>query len=321
MPKHLHHAQALFEKQIQALQQGIHQIADAFPAAVELILAATGKVVVTGVGKSGLIAHKIAATLASTGTPAVFLSGTEALHGDLGVVGRGDVVLMLSKSGTTIELIKMLPTLQRVGAQTIGILGNTQTRLAQSLDVVLDGRVSEEGGRHNLAPMSSTTLALVIGDALGEALMQARNFEPDAFALFHPAGQLGRNLLLTAADLMHSGPQLPRCQKNDSLKAVLVEMTQKNLGCVCVCSQERKLEGIITDGDIRRWLATHESLQARAADLMTAQPVCLEPSMKLAQVLSIMERPQRQIYVAPVVDAQGYCLGVLRIHDILQDHP
>ena len=314
---HFFHARALFEKQINALKRSLQQLAPTFDAAVELIHDSSGKVVVTGVGKSGLIAHKIAATLASTGTPSVFLNASEALHGDLGMVSEGDVVLMLSKSGTTIELIKMLPTLDKVGAKTIGILGNTTTRLAASLNVVLDGSVTEEGGMHNLAPMSSTTVALVTGDALAEALMQARQFQPEEFALFHPAGQLGRNLLLTAADVMHRDAALPRCHRTDSLKTVLVEMTQKNLGAVCVCDAENRLEGIITDGDVRRWFSQNEQLSARAEALMTPDPVCLQPDIKLAEAITVMENPERQIYVLPVVK-NGICLGLLRMHDILQ---
>ncbi|MEM6299689.1 MAG: KpsF/GutQ family sugar-phosphate isomerase [Bacteroidota bacterium] len=311
---HLKHGTHLFERQIASLQRGIIQIEPTFDAVISLILEMCGKVVVTGVGKSGLIAHKISATLASTGTPSVYLNASEALHGDLGMVSKGDVVLMLSKSGTTIELVKMLPTLEKVQAKTVGILGNPNTRLAQSLDFVLDGSVETEGGMHDLAPMCSTTLALVIGDAIAEALMQARKFQPEDFALFHPAGQLGRNLLLTAADVMHP---LPICRRTDSLKAVLVEMTRKNLGAVCVCDAQNRLEGIITDGDVRRWFSQNESLAATAEEIMTKQPVTLAPQMKLAEVMSVLENPKRQIYVAPVVE-NGICVGVLRMHDVLQ---
>ncbi|PJF38440.1 MAG: KpsF/GutQ family sugar-phosphate isomerase, partial [Phototrophicales bacterium] len=206
---------------------------------------------VTGVGKSGIISHKISATLASTGTPSVYLNAAEALHGDLGMVSAGDVVLMLSKSGTTIELIKMLPTLTKVGATTIGIFSNIHTPLAKQVDLVLDATVEREACPLNLAPMSSTTVSLVIGDAIAAALMKARNFQSQDFALFHPAGQLGRNLLLTAADVMHSHQNLPIVAAAQSLKEVLIVMTKHNLGAVCVCNEHKKLEGIITDGDIR----------------------------------------------------------------------
>lgn len=314
---HYHHAEQLFRKQIGALERTLSRLEPAFSDAVEVIRHGKGKVVVTGVGKSGLIAHKIAATLASTGTPAVFLNASEALHGDLGMVSAGDVVLMLSKSGTTIELVKMLPTLEKVGAQTIGIFGNTTTRLAKALHVVLDGSVEEEGGLHDLAPMSSTTVALVVGDALAETLMHLRSFQPEDFALFHPAGQLGRNLLLTTADVMHRGEALPQCRRDDSLKKVLVEMTRKNLGAVCICDEKQHLEGIITDGDVRRWFSQTETLSVQAAALMTPHPVSLSPEMKLAEAIAIMENPRRQIYVAPVVE-DGKCLGLVRMHDILQ---
>ena len=313
---HLEAANEVFDLEIKALEQVKKQISTSFEKATELILSSKGKVVVTGVGKSGIIAHKISATFASTGTSSVFLNASEALHGDLGMVSEGDVVIMLSKSGTTIELVKMLPTLHKVGAKTIGIFSNIHTRLAKNLDLVLDATVEREACPLNLAPMSSTTVSLVIGDALAAALIRARDFQAKDFAVFHPAGQLGRNLLLTAADVMHSKENLPVVSAQNSFKEVVIVMTKHNLGAVCVCKDE-KLEGIITDGDVRRFLTHSETLTAKAEELMTRKPISLTPTMQLSDVLSVMENKNRQIYVAPVIDDQNNCLGIVRMHDIL----
>lgn len=316
-------ANEVFDLEINALQKAKQQISTTFDKAIELILSSKGKIVVTGVGKSGIIAHKISATFASTGTPSVFLNASEALHGDLGMVSKGDIVIMLSKSGTTIELVKMLPTLHKVGAKTIGIFSNTETRLAQNLDLLLDATVEREACPLNLAPMSSTTVSLVIGDALAAALIKARNFKDTDFAVFHPAGQLGRNLLLTAADVMHTKENLPIVTAQHSLKEVVIVMTKYNLGAVCVCQNDKnklennKLEGIITDGDVRRFLTHSDTLSAKAEEIMTKNPISLHPDMRLSEVLSVMENKKRQIYVAPVVDEENNCLGIVRMHDIL----
>lgn len=310
-------AKEVFDYQIEALKSAQQNIATNFDAAIDIILQSTGKIIMTGVGKSSIIAHKIAATLASTGTPAVYLNASEALHGDLGIISKNDVMLMLSKSGTTIELIKMLPTLSKFDVKTIGIFGNTQTPLAQSLDLVLDASVDREACPLNLAPMSSTTVALVIGDAIAAALMRKSNFQSEDFAIFHPAGQLGRNLLLTAADVMHKGDDLPILQKENSLKEVVIKMSEKNLGMLCICDKSGVLEGIITDGDVRRWLLTHDNLVGKAEELMTSNPTSLLPEMKLIELIGIMENPKRQIYVAPVIDEKGLCIGLVRMHDVL----
>lgn len=317
MQSYLDSANEVFDLEIEALQKAKKQIATTFEKAVELILSSKGKIVVTGVGKSGIIAHKISATFASTGTPSVFLNASEALHGDLGMVSKGDIVIMLSKSGTTIELVKMLPTLHKVGAKTIGIFSNIETRLAQNLDLVLDATVEREACPLNLAPMSSTTVSLVIGDALAAALIKARDFKEKDFAVFHPAGQLGRNLLLTAADVMHSKENLPIVSAQNSLKEVVIVMTKYNLGAVCVCGLNNKLEGIITDGDVRRFLTHSDTLTTKAQEIMTKNPISLNPQLRLSEVLNVMENKKRQIYVAPVVDEENNCLGIVRMHDIL----
>lgn len=312
--------QSVFDTQIAALHKTAEAIRQQVPAALQLLETCTGKIVVTGIGKSGHIGHKISATLASTGSPSVFLNANEALHGDLGILAPGDVVVMLSKSGTTPELIRILPKIKNLGIRTLGILGNTQTQLAQKLDVVLDASIEKEGSPYNLAPMSSTTVALVIGDALAAALMIRKGYQADDFASNHPAGQLGKNLLLKAADVMHSGDSLPTLRPDQSIKEAIFMLTRKNLGGVCVIETDQTLAGFITDGDIRKYLSSEDDLYKPASMIMTRNPIFCLPEQNLGQVLALMENPARQIYVAPVLESPGgKAVGIIRMHDILRD--
>ena len=236
----------------------------------------------------------------------------------MGIVDKGDVVVMISKSGTTPELIRMLPKIKGMAIKTIGIFGNIQTQLASQLDLVLDASVESEGSPFNLAPMSSTTVALVIGDALAAALMQAKGLTEKDFAANHPAGQLGKNLLLKAFDAMHSGESLPIAYPNESIKQAIITLTKKNLGGLCVVNESGKLEGFVTDGDIRKYLSANDDLQVAVSSIMTRNPISIQAEMTLGQVLSILENPKRQIYVAPVVDAETQqAIGIIRMHDIL----
>ena len=308
----------VFDAQIEALRRTKKQIESQFGPALALLQSCTGKIIVTGIGKSGIVGHKISATLASTGSPSVFLNANEALHGDMGVLATGDVVVMLSKSGTTVELIKMLPRIKMLGVKTLGIFGNTDTKLAGQLDVVLDGSVEHEGSPFNLAPMASTTVALVTGDALAAALMMAKELKESDFASNHPAGQLGKNLLLKASDIMHEGDKMPVALPHQTIKEAIIALTHKNLGGLCVVDGQGILQGFITDGDIRKYLSTEDDLQKPIEDIMTRKPITMQPDMTLGQVLDLMESPHRQIYVAPVTDAAtGRALGVIRMHDIL----
>jgi arabinose-5-phosphate isomerase len=315
---HYETAEQVFRDEIEALQIALKRIKPSFNVAVEKILASRGKVVLIGLGKSGLVARKISATFSSTGTSAVFLNAGEALHGDVGVVSEGDVAILVSNSGTTVELVKMVPVLRQLKATLIGVLGKTNTALAQNMDIVLDVSVDREACPLGLAPMSSSTVALVVGDALAAALMKAKNFTTDQFALFHPSGQLGRNLLLTTADLMHKGDQLPKLGLQATFKEVVSEMTRFNLGAICICDEKNRLLGLITDGDVRRAIAKDDAFAQKAEQIMTKQPSSVRPDMRLAEVLAIMEGPKRQIYVVPVVDEKGICLGLVRMHDILK---
>ncbi len=301
-----------------AIRQAAEHLDGNMTRAVEIILAHRGKVLVVGLGKSGHIAQKIAATLCSTGTPAVFLHASEAVHGDLGMYTPGDPTILVSKSGATSELVQLLPLLRQFKSPLIGILGNLTSILAQQVNVVLDARVGKEADPLNLAPTSSTTVALALGDALAVALMTARRFTDTDFARFHPAGQLGRNLLLQVSDVMHVGQQIAWVAPKDPVRDVVVGMTQHPLGAACVVDND-KLAGIVTDGDLRRALQSHDDIRGlRVVDIMTKDPITVGPSMVLRDAVRIMEDRPSQISVLPVVDDDGHCVGLLRIHDVYQ---
>jgi len=286
--------------------------------AVDLILAHPGKVVVTGVGKSGHVARKIVATLCSTGTPAVFLHAGEASHGDLGIYAPGDPTLMVSKSGSTAELLGLIPFLRGLPSQLVGILGNPRSPLAAEMDVILDASVEREADPGNLAPTASATVALVLGHALTVALMRARNFSVDDFGRYHPGGHLGRSLRLTVKDVLHGREEVAWAWPEDSLKTVVIAMSHYPLGAACVVDSAGKLAGLITDGDLRRALEAHDDIRGlRAADVMTANPITIGPEARLLEALRLMEDRPSQISVLPVVDpSHGQCLGLLRVHDI-----
>ncbi len=286
--------------------------------AVDLILAHPGKVVVTGLGKSGHVARKIVATLCSTGTPAVFLHAAEAAHGDLGVYAPNDPTLMISKSGTTAELLELIPFLRALPSQCVGILGNPRSPLAKEMDIVLDASVSREADPDNLAPTASATVALALGHALAVALMRARNFGAEDFGRYHPGGHLGRSMRLAASDVFHSGAEVAWARPEDSLKQVVIAMSHCPLGAACVVDPSGGLLGLVTDGDLRRALEGHDDIrELRAADIMTGHPVTISPDTRLLDALRLMEDRPSQISVLPVIDpASGRCLGLLRLHDI-----
>jgi arabinose-5-phosphate isomerase len=286
--------------------------------AVDLILAHPGKIVVTGLGKSGHVARKIVATLCSTGTPAVFLHAAEASHGDLGIYSPGDPTLMVSKSGNTAELLALIPFLRELPSRRIGIIGNPRSPLAAEMDVVLDASVEREADPENLAPTASATVALVLGHALTVALMRARNFTVDDFGRYHPGGQLGRSLRLTVADVMHGREEIAWAWPEDSLKKVVIAMSHYPLGAACITDAAGKLIGLITDGDLRRALESHDDIRGlAAADVMTANPVTVSPQARLLDALRLMEDRPSQISVLPVIDpSNNQCLGLLRVHDI-----
>jgi len=285
--------------------------------AVDLILAHPGKVVVTGIGKSGHIARKIVATLCSTGTAAVFLHPAEAVHGDLGIYTPGDPTMLLSKNGASAELLALVPLLRQFHSPLIGILGNAGSPLAGLVDVILDGSVEREADPNNLAPTASAVTALALGHALAIALMCARNFTPEEFGRFHPGGQLGRNLKLRVAEAMHGPDEVAFVGPEASLKEVIIAMTRRPMGGACVVAADGRLAGFVTDGDLRRCLTSHDDIRGlRAADAMTRTPVTVGPEASLAEALELMERRRSQISVLPVVDGEGRAVGLIRIHDI-----
>lgn len=286
--------------------------------AVELIADHPGKVIVTGIGKSGHVARKIAATLQSTGTPAVFLHPAEAAHGDLGVCQPGDPVLMISKSGSTGELIELIPALRELRASLIGILGNVQSPLAREMDVTLDASVQREADPGGFTPTSSSVVALALGHALAVALMEARGFTADHFSQRHAGGQLGRNLRLRVNDLMHAGDQVAWVAPADSLKQVVIAMSKRALGAACVIDADGLFAGLITEGDVRRALEIHDDIRTLcASDVMTTAPVSVGAEALVHDALRLMEDRPSQISVLPVLDG-ALCLGLIRLHDIYQ---
>ncbi len=294
------------------------RIGPEFVEACRLILACTGRVVVSGMGKSGHVAHKIAATLASTGTPAFFVHPGEASHGDLGMILPQDVVLAISYSGETDELLFILPVIKRQGIPLIAITGKPNSTLAREADVHLDGCISSEACPLGLAPTTSTTVALVMGDALAIALLEARGFTSDDFARSHPAGALGRRLLLHISDVMHSGQEVPRIGPDATLTAALMEMTHKQLGMTAVVDADQHLLGVFTDGDLRRALDDEEVnlRDARVADLMTRGPKTIGADRLAAEAAQLMEK--HQIHALLVVDDEQRVVGALNIHDLLR---
>ncbi len=294
------------------------RIDEAFTRACRLILACEGRVVVTGMGKSGHVGDKIAATLASTGTPAFFVHPGEASHGDLGMITPKDVVLALSNSGETDELLTILPVIKRQQVPLIALTGRPASRLAQAADAHLDVGVEKEACPLGLAPTASTTAALAMGDALAVALLEARGFTEEDFARSHPAGSLGRRLLLRVEDIMHGGDKLPRVAADASLAEALEEMSRKGLGMTCVADEEGRLLGVFTDGDLRR-LLDHGVIDIqglRMAEVMHARPTTITAGELAVEALQLME--SRRINALPVTDTDGTLLGALNMHDLLR---
>jgi arabinose-5-phosphate isomerase len=313
-------ARGVLGREAQALLAVAERLDSHWDQAVELLLRHTGKVVVSGIGKSGHIGQKIAATFASTGTPAVFLHAAEAVHGDLGIYTPGDPSILISKSGSTAELLRLIPILRQFRSPLIAIVGNPNAPMGKQADVVLDARVDREADPLNLAPTCSTTVALALGDALAVALMQARRFTDQDFARYHPAGQLGRNLWLKVADVMHQDEAVAWVKPETPLRQVIIAMSQRSLGAACVVDPDRLLLGIITDGDLRRVLLTHDDIRGlKADDCMVRQPITIPPQASLKEATRLMEDRPSQISVLPVVDPVSQrCLGLIRIHDIYQ---
>ncbi|WP_343224697.1 KpsF/GutQ family sugar-phosphate isomerase [Persephonella sp.] len=298
-----------------AIQDLISALDDSFNKAVELMLNAQGKVIVTGMGKSGHIGQKIAATLASTGTPSFFLHPAEAIHGDLGMISKGDVILAISNSGETPELLAIIPTIKRWGYKVISITNNPNSSLAKESDVHLFLNVKKEACPLNLAPTSSSTSTLALGDALAVALLELRGFTAEDFARFHPGGSLGKKLM-RVYEIMHTGDELPIVKPDTPLKETVVVMSEKGFGASLVVNGDNNLVGIITDGDLRRFIKKGGSIdKSRTDDAMTENPKKITKEILVVEALEIMEK--FNITVLPVVE-EGKPIGLVHMHDILK---
>ena len=288
-----------------------------FASAIDLIINAKGRVVLTGMGKSGIIARKIAATMNSTGTPSAFMHPSDAVHGDLGMVTPEDVVICISKSGDTAELRQLLPSIHQLGVKIIAITGNIHSLLSKQSDIVLDISVKEEACPYDLAPTSSTTAALVMGDALAITLLQKRNFTQEDFAMFHPGGNLGKRLLLKVEMMMITGANVPVVQENVSLSDAIIEISSKRLGATCVVESAGVLCGILTDGDLRRLLQrTTNIANLTARQVMTQNPKTIRQNILAVQALEVME--SFKITQLVVVDADQHPIGVIHLHDLVK---
>ncbi|MEZ0192691.1 KpsF/GutQ family sugar-phosphate isomerase [Pseudomonas qingdaonensis] len=310
-------AQRTIRLEIEAVEGLLAHIDADFVKACELILASKGRVVVVGMGKSGHIGNKIAATLASTGTTSFFVHPAEASHGDMGMITRDDIILALSNSGTTNEIVTLLPLIKRLGIKLISLTGNPDSPLAKAAEVNLDARVGQEACPLNLAPTSSTTAALVLGDALAIALLEARGFTAEDFAFSHPGGALGRRLLLKVENVMHGGEELPQVQRGTLLKDALLEMSRKGLGMTVVRESDGRLAGVFTDGDLRRSLDRNIDVHTTLIDeVMTVHGKTARAEMLAAEALKIME--DHKISALVVVDTLDQPVGALNMHDLLR---
>ena len=310
-------AQRTIRLEADAVESLLERIDADFVSACEMILNCTGRVVVVGMGKSGHIGNKIAATLASTGTPSFFVHPAEASHGDMGMITKDDVVLALSNSGSTADIVTLLPLIKRLGIRLISMTGNPESPLPKAAEVNLDARVAQEACPLNLAPTSSTTVSLVIGDALAIALLEARGFTAEDFAFSHPGGALGRRLLLKVENVMHSGERLPLVPRGTSLRDALLEMTRKGLGMTVIVEADGKLAGIFTDGDLRRTLDKGVDVREASIDqVMTVHGKTARAEMLAAEALKIME--DHKINALVVVNGEDQPVGALNMHDLLR---
>ncbi len=312
-------AQDLIRMEISALESLHARIGPEFELAVSCLNEMRGKLIATGLGKSGIIAGKISATLSSTGTPSIFIHPVEAMHGDLGIIQRGDLGLFISNSGETSEMLQLLQMFKRLGLKTIAIVGRTNSTLARDCDICLDATVESEACPLNLAPTSSTTVAMVLGDALAGCLLTLKGFSTEDFSRLHPSGALGKRLLFRVKDIMHSGQNLPVVMGGTLMRDALITLTSKAMGAVLVVSSLGDLLGIFTDGDLRRAVQQHENLLNIEIDkVMTKNPVVIHESRLAAEALNLMENRPSQISVLPVLDSDDKVAGIIRLHDLVQ---
>lgn len=313
----LKEAKNVFDIEIDELKKVRDKIDENIEKIIIEIINTKGKVVVTGIGKSGIIGKKISATLASTGTQSVFMNAAEGLHGDLGIINKGDIVIAISNSGNSDEVNLIIPVIKKIGCKIIAMTGNKNSKLAIESDYIIDIGVEKEACPMNLAPTSSTTATLVAGDMIATLLILVRDFKPENFALYHPGGSLGRRLLLKVKDVMHTEDKLAIVSEDTDIEKVIITMTDKKLGIVCIVKDESLL-GIITEGDIRRALKNKEKFfQFKAKDIMTKNFIFIEIDSMAIDALEIMENRESQISVLPVLDKDRKLKGIVRIHDLI----
>ena len=312
--------QKAIDIEIESLNYFRQKLDPNFEIAVKLILESKGKVILTGVGKSGDIAKKISSTMTSTGTEAIFLHPTDATHGDAGLIKKDDVILAIGKSGESDELLALIPTIKRIGARLVALTANPDSKLAKSSDIVIITPILKEACPLDLAPTSSTTIALVAGDAIAMALMELKNFKEDNFALFHPAGRLGKRLSLNIEDVMRNGENCPIVDLETNLSGILNEITTKAVGATCVTDSSGRLQGIITDYDLRKQLSLGNlSNEIKAFQIMNKDPIRFSKDQKAYDVLLQMEDRKRPISVAPIVEkVEGKLEGIISLHDLIQ---
>lgn len=313
----LNKAKEIILIEAQALKDLSRRIDDNFLKAIELILKCKGRVIVSGMGKTGIMGRKIASTFSSTGTPSIWMHSAEAVHGDLGQVTKQDVLILISNSGETEETKRLLPLIKKVRVKIIAMTGNRNSTLAQASDVVLDVSVKKEGCPLGLAPMASTTTTLVMGDALAACLIIRKGFKKEDFAFYHPGGSLGRQLLLTVEDIMRKGPRFARVQEHVKVKDVLLSITRSRCGSACILDKREKCVGIFTDGDLRRHIESDDRLLDRAVkDVMTRNPATISKDKLAVEALRILQ--EKKIDELPVVDGRNRLVGLLDVQDLLK---
>jgi arabinose-5-phosphate isomerase len=312
-------ARQILKKEIDALNSMMRSLGPEFDKAVDGIFSTAGKVITTGLGKSGIVAEKAAATFSSTGTPAVFLHPVEAMHGDIGVVQENDIGLLYSNSGESREVLDVLQAFKRMGITTIAVVGRRRCSLAAHADIVIDASVKEEACPLNLAPTSSVIVALAVGDALAACLMKRRGFSQEDYSRLHPSGALGKKLLLRVSDVMHAGKELPLVKTGTPMAAALLALTSKAMGAVIVTGAGQRLLGIYTDGDLKRTIQKKKNFLACSIDeIMTVDPVCVREDRLAVEALGLMENRSSQISVLPVVDKGKKAVGIVRLHDLVR---
>lgn len=317
----LEEAKKVFDIEIESLVYLRDNLDDEFMNLVQLIQQSSGRVIITGMGKSGHIGRKIAATMSSLGTVSYFLHPAEGLHGDLGQITKDDIVIALSYSGQSDEVIGLISSIKKIGAKLVSITGKPNSLLEQSADLSIILPIISEASTYKLAPTTSTTAALVFGDALAVVLSKLNNFTPEDFAIFHPSGALGKKLLLDVDSLMNKNGDNPIVNHDTNLKEAIMVMSSKGLGGVSIVNDEGKLVGLLTDGDLRRIIEKNNDinfLNIKVKDVMTVNPIAVNKSEKAVRALEVMENRKRQISILPVIDDEGYAIGMIRLHDIIR---